>query len=98
LLSLATEGNVVGPLNRSCDRAHKTRESPAKAHPDGHDGVSGTHRDELAEAFGDDELLDAMMLTGWYHAISYVANGARVTLEQGRPRFEEVVGRGDSDD
>lgn len=39
----------------------------------------------------DQELLDLLMLCGWYHAISFVANGARVALETGAPRFTDVV-------
>ncbi len=37
----------------------------------------------------DAELLDLMMLAGWYHAISYAANGAQVSLEPGTPRFSD---------
>jgi hypothetical protein len=29
------------------------------------------------------------MLAGWYHAISYAANAARVDLEPGAPRFAD---------
>jgi len=36
------------------------------------------------------ELLDLLLLAGWYHAISYVARGARVELEPGAPRFADV--------
>jgi alkylhydroperoxidase family enzyme len=41
---------------------------------------------ELAEA----EILDLLMLCGWYHAISYVARAARVEPEPGAPRFADV--------
>ncbi len=41
---------------------------------------------ELTEA----ERLDLFLLTGWYHAISFVANAARVPLEPGVPRFTGV--------
>jgi alkylhydroperoxidase family enzyme len=44
----------------------------------------------LARAFSDEQLLDLMMLAGWYHAISFTANGARVALEDGAPRFTDV--------
>lgn len=37
----------------------------------------------LAEA----ELLDALLLCGWYHAISYAANAAGVEPEPGAPRL-----------
>ena len=33
------------------------------------------------------QLLDACLLAGWYHAISFAANAARVPLEPGAPRF-----------
>jgi alkylhydroperoxidase family enzyme len=35
----------------------------------------------------DEQLLDLLLLAGWYHAISYVARAARVPLEDGAPRF-----------
>jgi len=31
------------------------------------------------------------MLCGWYHAIGFAANGARVPLEDSAPRFEDVA-------
>jgi hypothetical protein len=30
------------------------------------------------------------MLSGWYHAISFVANGVELDLEEGVPRFDDV--------
>lgn len=45
----------------------------------------------LQQQFSDEQLLDLLMLAGWYHAISYTANGARVELEQDAPRFADVV-------
>lgn len=47
--------------------------------------------DRLAQHFSDEELLDLLMLAGWYHAISYAANGAKVELEPGAPRFTDVL-------
>lgn len=35
----------------------------------------------LAARWSDAELLELLVLAGWYHAIAYVANGARVTAE-----------------
>lgn len=46
----------------------------------------------LQAEFSDAELLDLFMLCGWYHAISFAANGARVESEAGAPRFADVVG------
>lgn len=36
-----------------------------------------------------EQILDLLMLAGWYHAISYAANGAQVELEEGAPRFAD---------
>jgi alkylhydroperoxidase family enzyme len=44
----------------------------------------------LARALSEEQLLDLLMLAGWYHAISFTANGARVGLEDGAPRFADV--------
>jgi alkylhydroperoxidase family enzyme len=44
----------------------------------------------LAQIFSHEELLDLTMLCGWYHAISFTANSARVEREQGAPRFADV--------
>jgi alkylhydroperoxidase family enzyme len=41
----------------------------------------------LGVALSDAQLLDLFMLTGWYHAISFCARGARVDLEPGAPTF-----------
>jgi alkylhydroperoxidase family enzyme len=40
----------------------------------------------------DAEFLDLTMLCGWYHAISFTANAARVDREAGAPRFADVRG------
>jgi alkylhydroperoxidase family enzyme len=45
---------------------------------------------QLSEQFTAAELLDLLMLCGWYHAISFAANGARVPLEAGAPTFASV--------
>lgn len=45
----------------------------------------------LAEHVDEQQRLDLLLLCGWYHAISYVARGARVELEPGAPRFSEVA-------
>lgn len=39
-----------------------------------------------------EQVLDLLLLAGWYHAISYAANAARVDLEPGAPRFVDVRG------
>jgi alkylhydroperoxidase family enzyme len=44
----------------------------------------------LAASFSEGELLDLLMLCGWYHAISFTANGLKIQLEDGVPRFADV--------
>jgi alkylhydroperoxidase family enzyme len=39
----------------------------------------------------DEQALDLFMLAGWYHAISYAANAARVDTEPGAPRFADYA-------
>ena len=46
----------------------------------------------LARQFTEEQLLDLVMLAGWYHAISFTANAARVAGEDGAPRFADVRG------
>ena len=46
--------------------------------------------EQLGAMFTDAELLDVLLLCGWYHAISFAANGARVDLEDWAPRFDDV--------
>jgi alkylhydroperoxidase family enzyme len=45
----------------------------------------------LAQLFSDEQLLDLLMLAGWYHAVSFTANAARVASEDGAPRFADVA-------
>jgi len=45
----------------------------------------------LVTEFSEPQLLDLLMLCGWYHAISFAANGARVPLEDGAPRFQDFA-------
>ncbi len=44
----------------------------------------------LAAAFNEPELLDLLLLCGWYHAISYAANAAGIALEEWAPRFVDA--------
>ena len=45
---------------------------------------------ELSVDFDEAAVLDLLLLCGWYHAISFAANGARVPLEPGAPTFASV--------
>lgn len=45
----------------------------------------------LSAVLGVAELLDLLVLCGWYHAIAFTANAARVPLEDGAPRFADVA-------
>jgi len=42
---------------------------------------------ELEAELGEAGLLDLLLLCGWYHAISFAANGARTPREPGAPAF-----------
>ena len=56
-----------------------------------HDGahIDDTLWQRLNVHLSDQQALDLCMLAGWYHAISYAANSARVDLEPGGPRFAD---------
>ena len=58
-----------------------------------HDGadVSDATWSALASVMSEEQLLDLTLLAGWYHAISYAANAARVAPETGSPRFADVL-------
>lgn len=46
---------------------------------------------ELAGTFDEPQLLDLCMLTGWYHAISYVARAIRLPAEPNAPTFASLA-------
>lgn len=45
----------------------------------------------LAGNFDERQLLDLLLLSGWYHAIAFAARVIRVPLEPGAPRFADVA-------
>lgn len=45
----------------------------------------------LADGRTDEQLLDVLLLAGWYHAISYAATAARVAREAWAPRFADYA-------
>lgn len=47
--------------------------------------------DRLAGSFTEQQVLDLLLLCGWYRAISYVANGLHVALEDWAPRFADYA-------
>ena len=54
-------------------------------HDTGH--VSDETWTALSAHFDEPGLMELLVLAGWYHAISFLANGARVELEEWAPRF-----------
>ncbi|GJM37060.1 MAG: hypothetical protein DHS20C19_04270 [Acidimicrobiales bacterium] len=56
-----------------------------------HDGACVTDATwaDLSDTLAVEQVLDLLLLAGWYHAISFAANGARVPLEDGAPRFDD---------
>jgi hypothetical protein len=43
------------------------------------------------ELLDERQLLDVLLLCGWYHAICFAARTARVDLEPGAPRFADIT-------
>lgn len=43
----------------------------------------------LSEEYAEDQLVEIVMLTGLYHAVSFVVNAFEVALETGAPRFPQ---------
>jgi alkylhydroperoxidase family enzyme len=66
-------------LIRACDALHDHGDIPDELWA------------QLRGHFGDDELMDLVLLTGWYHAISWFANALRVELEPFAPRFADAA-------
>ena len=48
--------------------------------------------ERLAATLTEENLLDLLLLCGWYHAISFVARAVRVPAEPGAPTFASVTG------
>jgi alkylhydroperoxidase family enzyme len=49
---------------------------------------------DLESTLRPEQILDLLLLAGWYHAISYAANAARIRLEDDAPRFADVAPSG----
>jgi len=49
--------------------------------------VSGALWGELRRLWNDEQLVELVVLAGFYHTISFVVNGLGVELEPGAPRF-----------
>lgn len=50
-------------------------------------GLSDDAFTTLAEHFDSNQMMELFALSGWYHAISYMANGMGTELEEWAPRF-----------
>jgi 4-carboxymuconolactone decarboxylase len=50
-------------------------------------GVSDALWSALAERYSDDQLLEIVIVAGWYRLFSYVINAARIEPEPWAPRF-----------
>ncbi len=44
----------------------------------------------LSARFSPEQILDQLMLCGWYHAVSFTARATRLPPEPGAPRFDAV--------
>ena len=80
---------------------HGTPDDPCWAHDEAtllravdelheHADISDDTWEQLRSVLTDEQVLDLLMLAGWYHAISFAANAARVPLEDGAPRFDDL--------
>ncbi len=54
-----------------------------------HADISDATWSVLASTLTAEQLLDVLMLAGWYHGISFTANACRIPLEEGMPRFAD---------
>lgn len=45
----------------------------------------------LSASYDEAQVLDLLLLAGWYHAISFVARATRIPLEDGSPRFGDYA-------
>jgi alkylhydroperoxidase family enzyme len=70
---------VFGPRERAllamCDELHETAR------------LSDAAWQALAEHFAPDQIVELLALAGFYHAISFLANGLRVEPERFAPGF-----------
>lgn len=53
--------------------------------------VSDALWETLAATFSEAQLLEALLIAGWYHAIAYLANGPRIAREAWAARFPECA-------
>ncbi len=84
-----THGTAADPCWTS-ERDRLLIEAADALHDSADIGAGLWHR--LDREFSHEQLLDLPMLAGWYHAISFTANAARVGGEDGAPRFADVRG------
>jgi alkylhydroperoxidase family enzyme len=52
----------------------------------------------LSARFAPEQILDLLMLCGWYHAVAFTARAARLAPEPGAPRFDSVRAAADRAD
>lgn len=62
----------------------------ADALHDSHD-IDDALWDRLARTFDSAQLIDLLLLAGWYHAISYAARATRLSPEPGTPSLADVA-------
>ncbi len=50
---------------------------------------------ELTMGWSPSQLIELLILVGWYHLISFATNEARIELEEWAPRFPQEEGTGE---
>ncbi|MFI9048773.1 carboxymuconolactone decarboxylase family protein [Streptomyces sp. NPDC053427] len=58
-----------------------------------HHDIDDALWERLAAEFRHEQLLDLLMLCGWYHAFSFTARATSLPLEPGAPRFLDIAPR-----
>jgi alkylhydroperoxidase family enzyme len=84
---------TAGSADDPCWRDHPADRAVLRAVDALHDRSDLTDPEwsDLLAATGEDGAIDLMLLTGWYHAISYVARATRLPPEPGTPTFAGVL-------
>ncbi|WP_174556096.1 hypothetical protein [Nocardia pseudobrasiliensis] len=58
-----------------------------------HSDIDDALWSRLTQVFDDRQLLDILLLCGWYHAIRFTARATRLPPEPGAPRFADLLPR-----
>ncbi len=83
-----TQGSAGDPC--WTDERDRVLIEAADALHDSHD-IDDPLWDRLSAVLDDAQLIDLLLLAGWYHAVSYAARATRLPPEPGAPSFSDVA-------